>query len=177
MIVIEQNQLKNLANPEFLLNLGCNPEKGILLMGKVGIGKTHTMMEISKSNRKGFGHIDQPTMYLEDLTIRKEDVSGIGISMLASKKGDKIVTLLKEHDLYLDDIGSEKEYVNHFGNTFNPITEIIMTRYYNRDMYKTWATTNLLPDRLQERYGERVLSRLREMMNFIVVKGGEDLRK
>ena len=177
VIVIKQNQLKDLLNPQFLLDLGCNPNKGILLMGKVGVGKTHTMREISKFNKTGFGSENQPTMYLEDLPVKKDDISGIGISTLASKKGDKVISFLREHDLYLDDMGSEKEYVNHFGNSFNPITEIIMMRYYLKDQVKTWATTNLNEDALTKRYGERVISRLREMMDFIVIVDGIDLRK
>ena len=47
--------------------------------------------------------------------------------------------------------------------------EILISRFdiFKQKGIKTHITTNLNADELQEKYGERVLSRMREMFNLI----------
>jgi len=70
--------------------------------------------------------------------------------------------------LCLDDLGLEST-IKHYGNETNTIAEILLNRYHlftTRGMI-THATTNLNPDELENLYGNRVRSRMREMFNLI----------
>jgi len=174
--LLEQTELKALTDPQFLNSLGFTPDKGILFLGGVGVGKTFTMKEISKGNRKGWGSIGQPTMYFKDSPIYEDDITGIGLSIFSSRNSSNSLNAFKEHDLYLDDIGAESESVNSFGNKFDPIAYILQMRYDVRNSFKTYITSNLSEYLLEERYGARVYSRIKDMCDIVIVKGGEDLR-
>ena len=174
--ILEQNDLVNLSNPTFLESLGFSPNKGLLIIGSIGIGKTYALKKISKENRKGWGSLGQPTMYFRDSPVYEEDVTGQGISSLCNRLGQDFLRIFKDHDLYLDDLGSEKEIVNSFGNKFDPIQEILMIRYDGRNSHKTFMTTNLGEEEFKVRYGARVYSRIQEMCDIVIIRGGEDLR-
>ena len=84
------------------------------------------------------------------------------------------------HDMFgacFDDLGTETKRKN-FGNESNVMEEIILGRYdrkYNLGA-KTHLTTNLSADQIAEAYGERVRSRLREIMNVFIFESTKDMR-
>ena len=53
-----------------------------------------------------------------------------------------------------------------YGNTINPVIEIIEQRY--RQQLFTFITTNLTPKQIREKYGDRVADRFNETMKCIV---------
>jgi DNA replication protein DnaC len=67
-----------------------------------------------------------------------------------------------------DDFGTEVDK-KHYGNEANVMTEIILARFMSHEnlMAKTHFTTNINSDIIEERYGIRVRSRLREMVNLV----------
>jgi hypothetical protein len=67
-----------------------------------------------------------------------------------------------------DDLGLER-IVKHYGNECNVMQEVILSRYdlFIRAGMITHFTTNLSTQQIENRYGEHVLSRLVEMVNFI----------
>ena len=67
-----------------------------------------------------------------------------------------------------DDLGVEGT-VNYYGNLISPMTDILLTRYdyFLSHAMQTIITTNLNSQEIEARYGIRVRSRLREMMNLI----------
>jgi DNA replication protein DnaC len=78
--------------------------------------------------------------------------------------------------VYLDDVGSE-ETVNHYGSKINWFKEFLESYYLNStDFSRLILSTNCNFDQIQEKYGFRVRSRMKEMFNIIDVKG-KDLRK
>ena len=130
-------------------------EKGILLIGKVGSGKTSLMDIFRILHYSEFRYSIFSTR-----EIAKE--FNIGGYEVLNKYGKmrKIVCF--------DDLGVEKN-IKHFGNDCNTMAEILLSRY---DLMKyegiiTHATTNLNADELEKMYGNRVRSRLREMFNLI----------
>ena len=67
-----------------------------------------------------------------------------------------------------DDLGVESE-IKHYGNKCNIMAEILLSRY---DLFishgmKTHITTNLSASEIEEYYGNRVRSRMREMFNLL----------
>lgn len=180
IIAIHQTQLSSLLEDvEFRKKIGIDPDKGILLMGPVGVGKTHTLREIALRSRIGWGHPNMPTMYfyqLENSTpIYASDIKADALARLIAKK-DGILRLFKDHTLYLDDLGAEEPQANHYGSKSQPIKDLLDIRYEVRNQYKTFATTNKHLDYFEKVYGDRTVSRFYEMFNLIIVEG-VDLRR
>ena len=78
--------------------------------------------------------------------------------------------------LCIDDMGSEN-IKNNYGNVSNVIGDLIEGRYDSKltgDLLH--GTTNLSVEDLSSYYGGRVISRFREIFNWIIVPG-EDRRK
>jgi DNA replication protein DnaC len=67
-----------------------------------------------------------------------------------------------------DDLGTEQS-LKYYGNECNVMGEILLSRYdlfISRDMI-THLTTNLSASEIENLYGNRARSRLREMFNLI----------
>lgn len=164
----------------FIDEESCSFSKGILLMGKVGCGKTVIfgglvnflkIFRFYKINSLKFEKLNvdflPAYLFVEGFSKKGYDIFGDGLVVKDKKR-----PILLER-LFIDDIGSEN-IVSNYGNTTNVIGELILRRY---DLQlKTFATSNLDRKTLKSFYGDRVYSRMNEMFNFIVV-GGDDRRK
>jgi energy-coupling factor transporter ATP-binding protein EcfA2 len=67
-----------------------------------------------------------------------------------------------------DDLGTENN-LKYFGNECNVMAEILLSRYdlFISKKLQTHITTNLSATEIEKHYGNRVRSRLREMVNLI----------
>ena len=136
---------------------GIDPDKGILLTGPVGCGKT-TIMKLIR-------HIVPHIRPYEIIPARN-------VTFGFNHLGYRVIDDYGNGDFYcFDDIGVEP-IGRHFGKDCNVIGEILLSRHeiYLKSGIKTHATTNLNADELEERYGKRVRSRMREMFNLIAFK-------
>jgi DNA replication protein DnaC len=135
--------------------LGIDLNKGILLNGPVGCGKTSLMTLL-----KQFMYLDMNYLIKSTRDISAEyNIEGYS-TILKYGKSTKIYCL--------DDLGVEQN-VKHFGNECNTIAEILLHRYelLQSQNIVTHATTNLNANELEKIYGNRVRSRLRSMFNLI----------
>ena len=136
---------------------GIDPDKGILLTGPVGCGKT-TIMKLIR-------HIVPHIRPYEIIPARN-------VTFGFNHLGYRVIDDYGNGDFYcFDDIGVEP-IGRHFGKDCNVIGEILLSRHeiYLKSGIKTHATTNLNADELEDRYGKRVRSRMREMFNLIAFK-------
>ncbi len=134
---------------------GIDLNKGILLTGPIGCGKTSWMQLI------------QLLMFPE----QKYQVKATrDIAFEFNKDGYEVINNYgnRNRRLCLDDIGVEQN-IKFFGNECNTIAEILLHRYelHQHHGIITHATTNLSASQLEEFYGNRVRSRLRSMFNLI----------
>lgn len=134
---------------------GLDLQKGILLIGPVGCGKTSLMKVFNHLANENLKYAVKPT---RDITA--EFVQEGFIILTRYGKGKK--------NLCFDDLGVEQS-IKHFGNECNVMGEIILSRYeyLKSHHFVTHATTNLNANELEKIYGNRVRSRLREMFNVI----------
>lgn len=130
--------------------------RGLLLSGPAGCGKTrlmHSVMKSLKNTQSEFFYCKEPKD-MEFLRNNADDVIG--------------------GNVYLDDIGSE-EKIKDYGNTVDIVGDFIQ-RYHYRGKGRLFATTNLTPLKIQDRYDGRILDRLLEMC-VLVKMDGESKRK
>jgi DNA replication protein DnaC len=153
--VIRQLIVHAIQEHDLSKKYGLDLNKGILLTGPVGCGKTSWM------------HLIQCLMEPSQKFLVK---SSRDIAFEFNKEGyDVINNYGKRHrPICLDDIGVEQN-IKFYGNECNTIAEVLLHRYdlqVNHGII-TYATTNLSASQLEQLYGNRVRSRLRSMFNLI----------
>jgi hypothetical protein len=160
-IKLSQEHRKVILDPDKWEALGLDPNKGLLIMGPVGVGKTYLIREYLQDKNRGF--------WIEPYNVGK----------VVGSQGYDWYEQIKIDHLTFDDLGKEPESINYYGTTLLPGQHIIELRY---DVFqrtdgrnRTCFTTNLNRDLLKEKYGERCYSRLIEMCNIVAITG-EDLR-
>ena len=146
--------------------------KGILLMGGLGVGKTHLMSFFAQNQKQSYRVLScrqVENQWLEAGKVKEEPVDVIGkytntqsIAINSDPFGHQ------EIGICFDDLGTETIPSKRFGEEKNVMAEIILGRYDKRMNEKTHFTTNLDPDGIQRLYGDRVRDRLREMCNVIM---------
>lgn len=131
-----------------------DPNKGILLSGPVGCGKTSLMKLI---------RFITPHYRPYEIIPARNIVFGF------NHIGHRIIEDYGNGNFYcFDDIGVEP-MGRHFGKDCNVMGEILLSRHdlFLESGLRTHGTTNLNAQELEDRYGKRVRSRMRELFNLI----------
>lgn len=138
-----------------------NLNKGILLSGPIGCGKT-SIMNIMK--------------YLTPTEHKFYVKPCRDISFEFIQDGYQIIHKYSKGKLYeyepkticFDDLGTESN-LKYYGNECNVMAEILLSRYdvYIAKRIQTHITTNLSASEIETQYGNRVRSRMRELFNLI----------
>jgi energy-coupling factor transporter ATP-binding protein EcfA2 len=142
---------------------GIDLNKGILLMGRIGCGKT-SLMTLLRA--------------LAPESYRPQIVSCRDISFEFGKTGYDAIARYGRNAFFpyssiprvhcFDDLGVEQS-MSFWGNNCNVMGEILLSRYDLLISHKmiTHVTTNLNSQELEEAYGNRLRSRMRAMFNLI----------
>ncbi|MCK0115123.1 ATPase [Gelidibacter sp. F63206] len=130
--------------------------KGILLSGPVGCGKT-TLMKLLR--------------FIVPMQRPYEVIPSRNVAFSFNHLGFKTVEDYGNSKSYcFDDLGVEP-MGRFYGKDLNVMGEVLLSRYElfldTKQKVKTHATTNLGADELEEHYGHRVRSRMRELFNLI----------
>lgn len=133
---------------------GLDLKKGILLTGPVGCGKTSLMklLKFLVPHHRPYQVIPTRNVTFAFNHIGYKTIEDYGNGSY----------------LCFDDLGVEP-IGRFFGKDCNVIGEILLSRYelFLKYGVRTHATTNLNADELEERYGVRVRSRMRQLFNLI----------
>ena len=135
--------------------------KGILLSGPVGCGKT-TLMTLML-------HVAQPNYKFIMKTCRDISFEFIKDGYQTIHKYSNGNNSYSEYRNYcFDDLGVETN-LKYYGNECNVMAEIILSRYdiFISKQVITHITSNLSASEIETTYGNRVRSRLRNMLNLI----------
>ncbi|WP_026713539.1 AAA family ATPase [Flavobacterium daejeonense] len=152
--------------------LHINLNKGILLTGPIGCGKTSLM------NLMKYLTATEHKFYVKPCR---------DISFEFIQDGYQIIHKYSKGKLYeadprticFDDLGTENN-LKYYGNECNVMAEILLSRYdlFISKKLQTHITTNLSASEIEKQYGNRVRSRLRELCNLIAFNNvAKDKRK
>ncbi len=145
--------------------LNIDPNKGILLTGPVGCGKTSLM--------KLLQHIVPHHKQYKVIPTRN-------ITFAFNHTGYKTIEHFGNNSFYcFDDLGVEPTG-RFFGKDCNVMGEILLSRYdlFLEHKLKTHATSNLNAQELEDRYGNRIRSRMRQLFNLVAFENNSgDKRK
>ena len=143
----------------FQYNINLN--KGILLSGPVGCGKTsllNLMKYLTPTEHKFFVKPcrDISFEFIQD-----------GYEVIHKYSKGKLYQS-QPKTICFDDLGTENK-LKYYGNECNVMAEILLSRYdiYISKNIQTHITTNLSASEIETYYGNRVRSRMREMFNLI----------
>ena len=148
-------------------------DKGFLLIGATGTGKTNLMNYFNRFLK----HLQSNYNFKFHIVWEFADSF--------SKEGVKCFEGINSGNRYFDELcmidsrlkEPKKEIVQYFGNKIIVGEELILMRYnaLKFNGYQSHFSTNATLDELKFIYGERAYSRLKEMCNVIVL-GGDDKR-
>ncbi|MCL1942565.1 MAG: hypothetical protein FWF54_03325 [Candidatus Azobacteroides sp.] len=147
--VVQQLYLYFTNNPKCIYNLNA----GIIMGGKVGCGKSLLMLSFIDLMNK-YSRYKTKIIHAKELMnlIKSEGITG-----------------LSSRPLFIDELGREESTVKDFGSIVKPVTDLFSIRYEKGG--RTYATTNFKYDTLETYYGEFIISRMQEMMNYVVLPG------
>ena len=150
-----------LKDEQACFHLGINLNKGILMSGPVGCGKTSLMSLMKFLTPVEYKFIVKPCRDVSFEFIKD------GYEVIHRYSRGKLEQL--EPKIYcFDDLGLENN-LKYYGNECNVMAEILLSRYdlYISRRIQTHITTNLSASEIEAQYGNRVRSRMRELFNLI----------
>lgn len=151
---------------------GIDLDKGLLVSGPIGCGKTSLMMILRLLLPAESRFIIKSCRDVS-FEFNKEGYDTIQkYSRLSFKNHEPVVYCF-------DDLGTEKT-LKHYGNECNIMAEVLLSRYDQFISRKliTHLTSNLSASEIEAFYGNRVRSRMRELFNLIAFeKASKDKRQ
>jgi DNA replication protein DnaC len=137
------------GSPQFKGNL----DKGILLSGSIGVGKTLIL--------NSFCNIIE--------AFSQKRITRFNSKRIAPAIIEKEAGFYDKRPLFIDDLGREQKEINDYGTKEQPLIDLFSVRY---DLGSwTFATTNFGDETLSSFYGAQIFDRFKEMFNFLYIKG------
>jgi len=165
MPIIRKILAYTIGDQENTIRQGLNPRKGLMLCGPIGCGKTSLMRLMQLLLPVDHRY---PVKACRDVSFEFQK-EGFDVIHRYSKRSFTITPGSKTpKTVCFDDLGAEQN-LKHFGSECNVMAEILLSRYdlFISDNLITHITSNLAAADIEKIYGQRVRSRLREMVNVI----------
>jgi DNA replication protein DnaC len=130
-----------------------DPNKGILLLGDIGCGKTFLMQTL-------FDMIEK----LMSKVILQVHAKNIHTEIEA-----KGIEYFRKRPLFVDDIGKEEKEVKVYGSVHKPFEDLIAFRYANKGV--TFGTGNFNMKTYEEMYFRHLTDRMKQLFNVMILPG------
>jgi len=154
-----------------LKEMGGKKYKGIFIYGGIGTGKSllfEILEEVYKLQKNPLYRIRT----IHTIELAEKVISELSRPNQLAPNDKSIFLKNKSGTIHFEDLGAERK-INHFGNSIEVMSDLIQLRYLiSKNSYcKTFITSNLSPNDVHKRYGDRVYDRMFEMFNFIEMTG------
>ena len=146
------------------LELEGRNSRGLFLKGPCGIGKSLGLALLAA--KFGWPVINAAEYETEFLSRGRDSFDEFADALNFFGEPAKVVVI--------DDLGVESNVVNNFGTVTNVMSYVLDRRYresFSRQNCRTLIASNLTDAEIHDRYGQRIDSRLDEMMDFYTVTG------
>lgn len=157
---------------------GFSRDKGLLLMGGLGVGKTHLMSFFFQNQKASYAMAPCRNIENKWINSKAEDpdvIEHYSWHLQAAVNSNPYGHM--ELGVCFDDLGTETVPSKRYGETKNIMYEILLARYDRKlPYYKTHGTTNLTSEQIIERYDDRILDRLIEMCNVVTFTSNKSRR-
>lgn len=153
--------------------LGVDYNKGFLLYGSIGTGKTMTM----RAFQKYMLHV-RDWLKVKDYRLCSIMTSATSIANEYVIDGQPAILKYVERDrnLFIDEFGREPIPAKYYGTPLNVLQFLLQIRYDHRSESVTHITTNVELADIMPMYGDYVADRFKEMFNFVRFSG-DSLRR
>lgn len=156
--------------------------KGIMLFGGVGVGKTRLMTMFANNQKQSYQVVacqDVEISYASNGDDKHPDTGAPGLSRFYRLLPLNAKNRYGQQDLGImfDDLGQENKLTKYYGTERNVMEEVLSQRYRHGLFETTHITTNLSRDQIEQLYGARVLDRVKEMFNVISFPKGAPSRR
>lgn len=145
--------------------------KGIMLYGDVGCGKTSLMRFLATNQVQSYKMVSCAEIALDYASKGSDMIKPYFHHSKDVSSGAKKMFLQNRSGYCFDDFGTETIAAN-FGNKVDVMGAIINAWYNSGDYNSIHLTTNLTGEDINESYGSRIASRVREMFNVICFPDG-----
>ena len=164
------------GNPNFvkllkeLTDVAGSLNKGLMLVGGVGVGKTLLFAIFRYYTQEILGVNSFRFTTAIDII---DDVNKNGVECLEVFSHNLVHKTPRPITCYIDDIACKKENINHYGTNINVIEQLLYQRYNVLLRYGvlTHTSSNKYPAQMKEVYDMRIIDRMSEMFNFIELTG------
>lgn len=139
---------------------GCERRPWLTLAGNVGVGKTAMLNAMLHMLSPRYPRTTLGTGY---------SIPGVLLSSalrIARYGEDEVRQAVSATVLLMDDFGAEPVTVKLYGSDAENVTDVLYERYDRRRT--TVISTNLMPDDIAARYGERIADRFAELTDRVV---------
>ena len=158
-------------NPETRLWEKADLTKGLYIAGRTGCGKTWALEIFAFL---ATAHNIRYKAYGKDFLLDMQSYRADEITTDFLRQGDTSLYTDSVKVLVINDLGTEPEETLYMGNRVNILRQILEKRA--DDPSKLTLITSNIPmwdKAIATRYGDRVASRLRQMCNYLEIKGDD----
>lgn len=146
--------------------------KGLALLGNVGVGKTHIMAFFFQNQLQSYVMVNCRKiegLWVEEASMKDKPAQGVIARYSGLIQGAVNSNPFGHIQLGIcfDDLGTETSPSKAYGEEKNVLAEILMNRYETMPFSQTHVTTNLSAHDIGLKYGTRLRDRFREMFNVI----------
>lgn len=159
-----------IGNDIFCIEHDIDLNKGILLCGGVGTGKSVLFRALKIYTAEILRENSFQTFQASEII---DSVNVNGIEPL-EKFGENLSNgQPRPITCYVDDIASKNEKIKNYGTEISVIEQLISIRYNIYQKYRKLShfSTNIYPAELSKIYDLRIIDRLKEMCNIIELAG------
>ncbi len=157
--------------------LGVDYDKGFLFIGAVGRGKTMTLKILRRYHALIYGHSDAYHRADSRLGLRYASATAVVGAFIDSGEAGLREFTAPGRNYIIDELGREPPQGCHYGCRMDVMQYVLQCRYDHRHRGMTHATTNLTVAALEQRYGDFIADRLKEMFNIYRFASGDSLRE